>query len=109
MAQVQRWFLGFWSGRLNCTYSWAAINHTSVVLVSAAEGTDVPGQGSTRDPDRFVGDALITVRNIAPFGIAGGEGLQTPNAGQIGGGVRFVVTVDWNEPLPIWVDIVLID
>jgi len=88
-----------WVGRLNCTFGWNAINHQSVVLVSASEGAqDVNQALSQREPDRFVGEALITVHNIAPFGDAPG-----------GGGVKFVLFVNWYEPLPIWVDIVLLD
>lgn len=109
MPRVQRWFLGFWHGRLNCTYSWNAVNHASTVLVSAGEGTDRPGRATTQDPDRFVGDALITVHNIAPYGLAPGEGYELVGGGPVGGGVRFVLTVDWDEPLPIWADIVLLD
>ena len=109
MPQVIR-SVGVERGRVNCTLNWSAINHLSVVLVSASEGREnVNEVSSNREPDRFVGRALITVHNIAPFGIAGGEGLQTPGDAQIGGGVRFVLTIDWDEPLPIWVDIVLLD
>jgi hypothetical protein len=70
---------------------------------------DVTQVSSTQQPERFVGAALITIHNIAPFGLAGGEGLETGEGRPVGGGVRFVVTVDWDEPLPIWVDIVLLD
>jgi hypothetical protein len=90
MAQVTRWFLGHWNGRLNCTFSWGAINHQSVVLVSASEGRDPV---NTQAPERFIGAADVTVKNIAPFD----------------GGVGFVLGVDWGSPLPIWADIVVLD
>ena len=102
MAQFRRWFVGMCSGRVNCTFQWAAINRDSVVLVSASEGDqDVRVLSSRREPDRFSGAALITVHNIAPFGEPHGE---DPN-----NGVRFVITVDWDDDLPIWADIALMD
>jgi hypothetical protein len=59
-------------------------------LVSASEGRDPI---TTQAPERFVGSADITVHNIAPFD----------------GGVTFLLTVDWPDPLPIWADIVVLD
>ena len=94
MPQVERWFIGMRRFRVNCTFSWDAIDNQSVVLVSASEGAaNVNVASSSREPNRFVGEALITIHNIAPFE----------------GGVRFVVYINWAEPLPIWVDIVLLD
>ena len=90
MAQVVRWFLGHWNGRLPCTFAFGAINHQSVVLVSASEGRDPT---TSQAPERFVGAANVTVHNIAPFD----------------GGVSFLLTVDWDDPLPIWADIVVLD
>jgi len=102
MPNVARWFLGYYRGRVRCTFSWSVINEQSVVLVSASEGIPT---GSTAAGNRFVGAADITVRNIAPFGHTEWTGGIPPT----GGGVVFIVTVDWNEPLPIWVDITVLD
>jgi hypothetical protein len=82
-----------------------------VVLVSAAEGKrDVSVAATQGEPERFVGDALVTVHNIAPFGLgrSGGFGLgnEPPNPG---GGVSFVITVAYDRALPIWADIAVMD
>jgi hypothetical protein len=102
MPHVARWFVGYYRGRLNCTFNWPVINKQSVVLVSASEGA---APESTAAPERFVGAANVTVHNIAPFGFVDPYGGNPPG----GGGVRFVLTVDWGEPLPIWADIVVLD
>lgn len=102
MPRVARWFVGHWRGRLHCTLNWRAIHQQSVVLVSASEGRD---PSDTLAPGRFVGAANVTVHNIAPFGLTDPFGGGSPG----GGGVRFVLTVEWDEPLPIWADIVVLD
>jgi hypothetical protein len=73
--------------------TWPVIHSTSIVLISASEvrNDDVPR--FTPLIERFVGDAPITVRNIAPQ-----EGF-----------VDFWVYVDWQEPLDVSVDIVVLD
>jgi hypothetical protein len=110
MAQVRRWYIGMVRGRVRCNFSWKAINHQSVVLISAAEGRrDARTAGSTADPERFVGAANVTVRNIAPYGTAPGEGLEPKDGGVVGGGVEFVIDVEWHDPRPIWADIALMD
>jgi hypothetical protein len=90
MAKVFRWFVGHWNGRVVCTFNDNGISHQSVVMVSASEGD---AADSSQSPRRFIGDANVSVHNIAPFD----------------GGVTFVITVDWNEPLPVWADIVVFD
>lgn len=102
MARVFRWFVGNWNGRVRCTFKDTNINNQSVVLVTASEGE---GADNSNAPQRFVGDANITVHNIAPFGFSNPYGGG--RAG--GGGVEFVITIDWHEPLPIWADIVVLD
>ena len=90
MAQLNRMFLGHRKGRLKVTFNSRGINHQSVVLVSASEGDE---GNSTASPKRFVGAANVRVENIAPFD----------------GGVVFVVSILWDEPLPIWADIFVAD
>jgi hypothetical protein len=90
MAQLRRIFLGRRKGRLKVTFSSRAINHQSVVLVSASEGDE---GNSTASPKRFVGAANVHVENIAPFD----------------GGVAFIISILWNDPLPIWADIYVAD
>jgi hypothetical protein len=71
-------------------------------MVSASEGRE---PGRTDDPFRFVGDANVTVRNIAPVS------AQDPEGGDnlVPAHVTFIISVDWDDPLPIWVDIALFD
>ena len=90
MAKVFRWFLGDFRGDVTCTFNSGAINHQSVVLVTASEGDR---GDSTASPKRFVGSAHIRVENIAPFD----------------GGVVFRVIIDWENPLPVWTDIFVAD
>ena len=90
MPQLLRVFWGRWNGRVLCRLNFGDINHQSVVLVTASEGDD---GNSSASPQRFVGSANFTVANIAPFD----------------GGVRFVVRVDWDTPIPLWTDIVIMD
>jgi hypothetical protein len=64
------------------------------VVVAASEGrTNANISHSTALPDRFIGSANVRVCNIAPYDR----------------GVEFVLQVDWDEDLPIWADIVLLD
>jgi hypothetical protein len=86
MAQVRRIYWGRKRGRMAFTFNSGAINHQSVVIVTASEGDE---GNSTASPKRFVGNATIRVANIAPFD----------------GGVVFVVEIDWPNPIPIWTDI----
>ena len=103
MPQVRRWYIGLCRGRVRCNYHWDAINNQSVVLISASEGDTAIGDiSSSAVPDRFVGNANFTVRNIAPYG-TNRDGDERP------GGVRFVIDVGWDERLPTWADIVLLD
>ncbi len=90
MSQVRRIFWGRWNGRVRFTFTSPFITKQSIVLVSASEGDEAI---TTASPQRFVGEADIWVGNIAPFD----------------GGVVFVVAIDWDEPLPLWTDIVILD
>lgn len=102
MAHVFRWFVGNVNGRIRCTFETPVITNSSVVMVSASEGHP---PGRTDDPRRFVGDADVTVHNVAPAGFGDPEGGENPLPAR----VVFVLTVDWDEPLPIWADIVVFD
>jgi hypothetical protein len=73
--------------------SWPPIHSTSIVLISASECSTDNIQRFTPIFERFVGDAAITVRNIAPQ-----EGL-----------VDFWIYVDWENPLDVAVDLVVLD
>jgi hypothetical protein len=78
-------------------FNWAAINHDSVVLISASEYT--PDGADPIHSPRFVGAANITVDNISPH-----SPPYDPNHG-----VTFVVTVDWGSPLHVVTDITVLD
>jgi len=90
MAQVRRIFWGRQRGRVTCTFNSRAINHQSVVIVTASEGDE---GNSSASPQRFVGSAPIGIENIAPFE----------------GGVRFRMYIFWDDPLPVWTDIFIAD
>lgn len=96
MPQTIRKFWGPHHGRVTLNFNWDAINQDSVVLITAAEYvvTHPPS-----NEHRFIGDASITVENIAPHGPPFDDNH----------GVTFVVNVDWKEPLPIVTDITVLD
>jgi hypothetical protein len=73
--------------------TWPPIHSTSVVLISASECRTDNVQRFTPVFERFVGDAAITVRNISPQ-----EGF-----------VDFWIYVDWEKPLDVAVDLVVLD
>jgi hypothetical protein len=73
--------------------SWPPIHSTSIVLISASECRTDNIPRFTPIFERSVGDAAITVRNIAPQ-----EGL-----------VDFWIYVDWENPLDVAVDLVVLD
>jgi hypothetical protein len=96
MPQTIRKYWGPHQGRTTFNFNWGAINHDSVVIVTAAEyAVTAP----TSDERRFVGAASITVQNIVPHGPP-----FDPNHG-----VTFVVDVAWGSPLTIVTDITLLD
>lgn len=78
-------------GRCRMNFNWEPITRDSVVLISAAEATDIPEQAF--DPSkRFdfnLGSADIYVTNIGPHQ----------------GGVEFILHVNWSEALNVVVDI----
>jgi hypothetical protein len=84
-------------GRCLLNFNWDAIDHDSVVLVSASEYR--PNDADPKHSPRFVGDATITVDNISPHGPP-----FDPNHG-----VTFVITVDWDSPLEVVTDIIVLD
>jgi hypothetical protein len=89
-AELLRVYWGRYRGRVICRLNSPRINHQSVVLVTASEGDEA---NSTASPQRFIGSADFTVTSIAPFD----------------GGVYFAVQIGWNEPIPFWSDIVIMD
>jgi hypothetical protein len=96
MPKTIRKFWGPLHGRATLNFNWPAINHDSVVLVTAAEYQVAQ---PISNEHRFVGAASITVENIAPHGPP-----FDPNHG-----VTFVVNIDWKSPLTIATDITLLD
>jgi len=97
MARTIRQYWWQKQGRQTLNFNWDAIEHDSVVLISASEYA--ADERNPRSSPRFVGEASITVRNISPHGPP-----YDPNRG-----VTFVVTVDWDSPLNIVTDITVLD
>ena len=69
------------------------IRDDSCVVVTACEFGPAPVAAD--EYERFVGDASISVLNVAPHG-------DPP-------GVSFRLYIDWDNPLPVAVDITLLD
>ena len=90
MPQHARYYWGKRNGIVRYDFAWNQVTHDSVVLISASEGKPPI---STAAPDRYVGDAVFTVLNIAPYD----------------GGVEFGVRIDWDDPLDLWTDITVFD
>ena len=91
MPQTIRKYWGALRGRVTLNYNWPAIDQDSVIMVTASEYSN--------ERARFIGDASITVANIAPHGPPYDSNH----------GVTFVVNVDWGSPLNIVTDITLLD
>jgi hypothetical protein len=89
MPQTLRQFWQPRNGRDTLNFNWDIIDHDSVVLITASE-YHLEGPG-TPSEERFIGDATITVSNIAPHGPP-----YDPNHG-----VTFVVNVEWDSPIGI--------
>jgi len=91
MPKTIRKYWGAHKGRVALNYNWPAIDHDSVVLITASEyaGNFV----------RFIGAASITVANIAPHGPPYDSNH----------GVTFVVNVDWGSPINVVTDITVLD
>ncbi|MFT4296352.1 MAG: hypothetical protein QM582_13160 [Micropruina sp.] len=96
MPQTIRKYWGPFQGRVTLNFNWAAINHDSVVIVTASEYR-VTTPATSEHP--FIGAATITVDNVAPHGPP-----YDPNHG-----VTFVVNVGWGAPLNIVTDITVLD
>src|SRR5262245_39431404 len=96
MPQTIRHYWGPTHGRIVLNYNWDAIDHDSVVLITASQYvlTDPPS-----DEHRFIGDANFTVSNIAPHG-------PPYDANR---GVTFVVNVDWGSDIGLVTDIIVLD
>src|SRR5437773_7493841 len=96
-----RVYWGRFKGRQNFNYNWDIITARSVVHIAACEYTPAAGpvfSGPPPDPAPtpwVTGAANITVHGICPH--------SNPN------GVGFIVTVDWDQPLPIVTDITVFD
>jgi hypothetical protein len=93
----------FWpnpfTGRESLNFNWPAINSDSVVLVTASEYVPQPNPPQAANLQRFIGDATISVDNIAPHG-------PPFDANH---GVTFVVNVNFSRPLFVVTDITLFD
>ncbi len=89
-SDLFRVYWGRYRGRVICTFNYSGINNQSVVIVTASEGDE---GNSTASPRRFIGAADFTVTSIAPFS----------------GGVSFAVQIGWQDPIPFWSDIVIMD
>jgi hypothetical protein len=77
-------------------FNWPPITSDSVVLISAAEATDaVYPTGFTLQPyfGYVLGSADVYATNVSPHY----------------GGVEFILHVNWDAPLNIAVDIVVLD
>lgn len=96
MPRTIRKYWGPLKGRATLNFNWDAINHDSVVLVTAAEYVITTPSSNEH---RFIGAASITVSNIAPHGPPYDSNH----------GVTFVVNVDWGAPLAIVTDITVLD
>jgi hypothetical protein len=75
------------------TLTWSPIHRDSMVLISASEYRQIGMQSGTPIIDRFLGDAPISISNIAPE-----EGM-----------VSFYITIDWKNPIDVAVDFVIVD
>lgn len=99
VADVTQSIRQYWTGlrgRVPLNLNWGAIDHDSVVLVTASEYT--VNAAAPQTSQRFVGAASITVANITPHGPP-----YDPNRG-----VTFVVHVDWGTPLNVVTDITVL-
>lgn len=91
MPSTIRKYWGPQQGQASFNYNWWAIDHDSVVTITASEYTD--------QHLRFVGDASITVESIVPHGPP-----FDPNHG-----VTFGINVDWGTPINVVTDITVFD
>ncbi|ABQ37013.1 papain-like cysteine protease family protein [Bradyrhizobium sp. BTAi1] len=91
MPRTIRKYWGAFRGRETLNFNWPAIDHDSVVLVTASE--------YNAQHARFIGAASITVSNIAPHGPP-----YDPNHG-----VTFVVNADWGSAINVVTDITVLD
>jgi hypothetical protein len=85
------------SGRCELNFNWDAIDHDSVVLISASEFRP-DDEAPARSP-RYVGEATIRVHNISPHGPPFDHNH----------GVTFVITVGWDSPIHVVTDITVLD
>jgi hypothetical protein len=91
MVQTIRKYWGPLHGRATLNYNWGAIDHDSVVAITASEYKS--------DHSRFIGAASLTVAEIVPHGPP-----FDPNHG-----VTFVVNVNWGSPINVVTDITVFD
>jgi hypothetical protein len=96
MPQTIRKYWGAFQGRVSLNYNWPIINQDSVVLITAAEYLV---SAPSSNEHRFIGDASITVENIAPHGPPYDSNH----------GVTFVVNVQSGSPVYIVTDITVLD
>lgn len=94
MPQTVRKFWGPNNGRLYLNYNWDQINQN---LLSSSRYPEYAGPD--QDEYRFIGEASLSVYNIAPHG--------PPSAQDQG--VSFYVNIDWPTPLYFVTDITVLD
>jgi len=81
-------------------FNWPPIEANSVVIVTASEYILRPGERfPDQDNQRFIGEANVTVSNVAPHG----------PPWDANNGVTFVLNVDWPNPIQIATDITVLD
>ena len=97
MSQTIRHHWTGLKGRRALNFNWDAIDHDSVVLVTASEYALNAAAPATSQ--RFVGAASITVANVTPHGPPYDSNH----------GVTFVVDVAWGAPLNVVTDITVPD
>ena len=68
MPQTARQFWQNLHGKATLNFNWDAIDHDSVVLISASEYYLDDLVPDSPDHRRFVGDARVTVCNVSPHG-----------------------------------------
>jgi hypothetical protein len=94
MPQTKRIYYWNAQGRIRANYNWDPITKKSAVLITAAEALPLPP--NALGPNFFIchlGAADVYVTNISPQD----------------GGVEFIIHADWSSPLPILVDITVLD
>lgn len=93
MAQTKRIYYWNAQGRIRANYNWGPITRNSVVLITAGEAVPLNQQNIFPIFEYNLGAADVYITNISPHD----------------GGVEFIIHVNWSSPLPILVDITVLD